>query len=214
MSASPKPLYFLIAFPPLWFVVTLILSVLSGWFSLMERYPSRNEVSILRLANQSGSLGVVSMRNILKLSVCDSGLRVGIMRIFGPFCRDFLVPWNEITITRGDRYFWKFAKLSFGQPSNGNLKVFSEVADRLARAAGHRWPEQGPFPEERLSQSASRIVRQWLAMTAFAAALFIIAPRLAAPNAAARPPILVAILFPAIVFGIGAVVQYFRRPRP
>jgi hypothetical protein len=211
MSASPNPLYFLIAFPAFWFVVTLILSVLSGWFSLRERYPNRDEVPILTLANQSGSLGVVSMRNILKLSVCGSGLRVGIMRIFGPFCRDFLVPWNEITITRGDRYFWKFAKLSFGQPENGNLKVFAEVADRLARAAGHRWPEQGSFPEETPSQSASRIAKQWVAMTALASAFFIIAPRLATPNAAARPPIAVAILFPAIVFGIGALFRYFRQ---
>jgi hypothetical protein len=214
MSASPNPLYFLIAFPLLWFVVTLILSVLSGWFRLMERYPNRDAVPLLTLTNQSGSLGVVSMRNILKLSVCASGLRIGIMRIFGPFCRDFLVPWNEIKITRGDRYFWKFARLSFGQPSNGNLKVIAEVADRMARAAGHRWPEQGSFPEESSSQSASRIVKQWLAMTALAAAFFIVAPRLATPNAAARPPIAVAILFPAIVFGIGAVVQYCRRQRP
>ena len=43
---------------------------------------------------------------------------------------------------------------------------------------------------------------------------FIIAPRLMTPNAAARPPIVVAILFPAIVFGIGAMVQYFRQQRP
>jgi hypothetical protein len=50
-------------------------------------------------------------------------------------------------------------------------------------------------------------------MTALAAAFFIIAPRLATPKAAERPPIAVAILFPAIVFGIGAVVQYFRRER-
>ena len=213
MSAAPNPLYFLIAFPLLWFVVTLILSVLSGWFGLMERYPNRDEVPIVTLANQSGSLGFVSMRGILKLSVCPSGLRIGIMRIFGPFCRDFLVPWNEITVTRSDRIFWKVAKLSFGQPSNGNLKVFADVADRMARAAGSHWPEQGSFPEETRSQSVSRIAKQWVAMTGLAAAFFIIAPRLMTPNAAARPPIVVAILFPAIVFGIGAIVQYFRRQR-
>jgi hypothetical protein len=213
MSASPNPLYFLLAFPLLWFAVTMILSFLSGWLGLMERYPNSDEIPIVTLANQSGSLGLVSMRGILKLSVCPSGLRIGIMRIFGPFCRDFLVPWNEITVTRRDRYFWKVAKLSFGQPSNGNLKVFAEVADRMARAAGNRWPEQGSFPQETRSQSVSRIAKQWVAMTALAAAFFIIAPRLATPNAAARPPIAVAILFPAIVFGIGAVVQYFRRQR-
>jgi hypothetical protein len=213
MSSSLNPLYFAFAFPLLWFAVTMILSVLSGWFRLMERYPNNGEIPTVTLANQSGSLGLVSMRGILKLSVCASGLRIGIMRIFGPFCRDFLVPWNEITVTRRDRYFWKVAKLSFGQPSNGNLKVFAEVADRMARAAGNRWPEQGSFPQETRSQSVSRIAKQWVAMTALAAAFFIIAPRLATPNAAARPPIAVAILFPAIVFGIGAVVQYFRRQR-
>jgi hypothetical protein len=213
MSAAPNPLYFLLAFPLLWFAVTMILSFLSGWFRLMERYPNSDEIPIVTLANQSGSLGLVSMRGILKLSVCASGLRIGIMRIFGPFCREFLVPWNEITVTRSDRYFWKVAKLSFGQPSNGNLKVFAEVADRMARAAGNRWPEQGSFPQETRSQSVSRIAKQWVAMTALAGAFFIIAPRLATPNAAARPPIAVAILFPAIVFGIGVVVQYFRRQR-
>jgi hypothetical protein len=211
MSASPNPLYFIIAFPLLWFAVTLLLSFLSGWFGLMERYPNRDEIPILTLANQSGSLGIVSMRNILKLSVCASGLRIGIMRIFGPFSRDFFVPWNDITVVRTDKYFWKAARLSFGAPPNGKLTVFAEVADRMARAAGSRWPEQGSFPPETPSQSASRIAKQWLAMTALASAFFIVVPRLATPNAAARPPIAVAILFPAIVFGIGAVVRYFRR---
>jgi len=214
MNAPPNTLYFLIAFPLLWFAVTMILSFLSGWFRLMERYPDRDEIPVVTLANQSGSLGLVSMRGILKLSVCPSGLRIGMMRIFGPFCRNFFVPWSEITVERSDRVLWKVAKLSFGQPSNGNLKVFAEVADRLARAAGSHWPEPGSFPQETGSQSFSRIVKQWVAMTGLAAAFFIIAPRLISPNAAAWPPIAVAILLPAIVFGIGAMLQYFLRQRP
>jgi hypothetical protein len=214
MNTTPNLLYFLIAFPLLWFVVTMVLSVLSGWFGLMERYPNRDEKPVVILANQSGSVGSVSMRGILKLSVCPSGLRIGIMRIFGPFCRDFLVPWSDITVTRSDRFFWKVAKLSFGQPSNGNLKVFADVADRIARAATNHWPERGSFPEETSSQSFSRIAKQWVAMTGLAAAFFIVAPRLVTPNAAARPPIAVAILFPAIVFGIAAIVRYCRRQRP
>jgi hypothetical protein len=214
MNGPPNPLYFLIAFPLLWFAVTMILSFLSGWFGLMERYPDRGEMPVVTLANQSGSLGLVSMRGVLKLSVCPSGLRIGIMRIFGPFCRDFLVPWNEIAVTRSDRVFWKVAKLSFGNPSNGSLKVFAEVADRMARAAGSQWPEPGSFLQETASQSLSRIAKQWVGMTGLAAAFFIIAPRLMTPHAAARPPIVVAILFPAIVLGIGAALQYFRRQRP
>jgi hypothetical protein len=76
------------------------------------------------------------------------------------------------------------------------LKVFADVADRLARAAGSHWPEPRSFPEEKGSQAFSRIIKQWVF------------------RGANRPPIAVAILFPAIVFGIGALVQYFRRQRP
>jgi hypothetical protein len=75
MHAPPNPLYFLIAFPLLWFVVTMILSFLSGWFGLMERYPDHDETPVVTLTNQSGSMGLVSMRGVLKLSVCPSGLR-------------------------------------------------------------------------------------------------------------------------------------------
>lgn len=214
MNALPNFLYLLIAFPLLWFAVTMILSLFSGWFRLMERYPDREEIPVVTFANQSGSLGSVSMRGVLKLSVRPSGLRIGIRRILGPFCRDFFVPWNEVTVARSDRLFWKVAKLSFGRPSNGNLKLFADVADRMARAAGSHWPEPGYFPQETGSQGIARIAKQWVAATGLAAAFFIVAPRLVAANAAARPPIAVAILFPAIVFGIGAIVQYFRRQRP
>ena len=44
-------------------------------------------------------------------------------------------------------------------------------------------------------------------MTSLASAFFIIVPLIAFPNGNG-PPIAVAILFPAIVFGIGALIQY------
>jgi hypothetical protein len=211
MNVAPNPLYFLIWFPLFWLAVTLILSFLSGWFALMERYPDQAEDALTVLANQSGSLGAVSMRGILTLGICPSGLRIGIMRIFGPFCRNFFVPWTEITITRGDRFFWTFAKLTFGHPSIGRLTVFAHTADRMARAAGDHWPEPGPFPEETGSKALSRIAKQWVAMTVLAAAFFIIVPRLVGPKGANAPPIAVAVLFPAVVFGIAAIIQYVRR---
>jgi hypothetical protein len=93
----------------------------------------------------------------------------------------------------------------------GTLTLPSQVADRLARAAGVRWPESGSFPEETDNQALSRVVKQWLAATCFAAAFFCIVPRLIAPKGADGPPIALAVLLPAIVFGIGAMVQFFRR---
>jgi hypothetical protein len=51
-------------------------------------------------------------------------------------------------------------------------------------------------------------------MTGIAATFFIVAPRLGMPQGAPKPPILVAILFPAVVFGVVALVKYARRSRP
>jgi hypothetical protein len=132
------PLYFV----ALWFIIVNVLALLSGWFRLMARFPDRAEEPILRLRFRSGSMGLgVSMRGILTLSVCPSGLRVGIWRVFGPFSRDFFVPWDEIAVSRKKLLFWSIAKLHFGNPPAGSLSIMASLADRLAQAAEGRWPE-------------------------------------------------------------------------
>ena len=202
------PLAFIVLFALLWLGISTLLGSLSGWYGLMGRYPDRTEPPMLALKNQSGRLGMVRMSGVLHLSVCSSGVRIGIMRLFGPLCRDLFVPWASIRVSREDGFFARTAILDLG---SGRLSLPAEVADRLARAAGNRWPETGgPFPEETDAALRSRFLKQWLAMTTFAATFFVFAPLIMAP-ASARPPVLVAILFPAVVFGVSFLVQYLRR---
>jgi hypothetical protein len=207
------PLYFPLFFLVMWIIVTTLLGVLSGWFVLMRTYPDREGVPLQSFSWQSGSMNLVSMRSILKLSPCASGLRLGIMRLFGPFCRDFLVPWDEVSVVRKDRFFMKVAQISFGRPAIGKLTISADVADRLARAASSHWPETELVPEETGGGAASRIIKQWILSTALATAFFVIAPRIIQPKSATPPPILVCVLLPAIVFGFNAIVQYVRSQR-
>jgi hypothetical protein len=201
-------LFFPVFFVSLWLVVTTILALFSGWFRLMTRFPNQSAESLLRIRGVSGTMGLgISMRGILILNVCRSGMRIGMMRIFGPFCRDFFVPWGEIAVARKTTLFWPIARLNFGSPGVGRLCVSAHVADRLARAANGSWPEAGPFPIESRKSRFYRLSIEWAAATCFAALFFIVAPRVLAPDAA-RPPIVVAILFPAIVFGIATIVRY------
>lgn len=203
------PLFFL----AMWLTVTTILSVLSGWFRLMAQFPNQEMEPLLRLRRQSGSMGVgVSMQGILTLSVCATGLRVGIQRVFGPFCRDFFVPWAELSVTRKSFLFSQVAKLQFGNPVIGSLTIPAHVADSLARAELRRWPELGPFPERTRRDTLRRLLIQWAVPTCFAALFFTLAPLAMAPSQN-RPPIAATILFPAIVFGIFTVVGYFRERR-
>lgn len=192
----------------LWLTVTTILAVLSGWFRLSSRFPDQTMEPLLRIRWQSGSMGLsVGMQSILTLSVCPSGLRVGIVRLFGPFSRDFFVPWEAIRITRKNFLLWPVAKLQFGSPAVGSLTISARVANRLARAAMGRWPETGPFPEEKRRDTLRRLLTEWALTTCAAALFFTLAPLAVAPTEA-RPPIVVAILLPAIVFGVGTLVRY------
>jgi len=192
----------------LWLAVTVVLSHLAGWVSLVKAYPDRDETPLVRLSRQSGTMGTgVNMHGILTLSICPSGLRVGIMRLFGPFSRDFFVPWNSLSVVRTRAFFMAVAKLQFG--GVGVLTIPAFVADRLARAAGRNWPESGPFPVEEQHQTAGRLLTQWAILTSFAAAFFIGATLLSAPRGE-HLPVAVAILFPAIVFGAFFLVRYFR----
>jgi hypothetical protein len=202
------PAYFLV----LWLVVTSLLGLWSGWYRLMRRFPDQMEAPLLELRNQSGTFGVVGMSRVLTIGACHTGLRLQIMRIFGPFSRPFFVPWNEVSARRRDRFLMPVVELEFGTPAEGRLSLPAEVANRLARAIPERWPEAGPFPQESAGDVKSRLFKQWLAMTALASMFFLLAPRLMVPNAS-HPPAIVAVLFPAIVFGVGSVVQYLRRDR-
>jgi hypothetical protein len=205
------PQLFPVFFVLMWLAVTSTLGLVSGWYALSGFYPNRDEPPLLSLRMQSGSMRWVGMRSILNLDVCPSGLRVGMMRLFGVFCRDFFVPWDQISVVRNDRLFWREAKLVFGQPANGSLKLQAEVANRLARAAGARWPEVGPFPAETNQAALQRLGKEWIATTLLAAAFVILAPRLLAPKTEG-PPVAVAVGFPAVVFGIAALLRFvFRR---
>ena len=140
---------FLLFFAALWLAVTTLLAVLSGWLRLAARYPDRSDEPLLRMRGSSGTMGLgVNLRGVLTLSACRAGLRVGIMRLLGPFCRDFLVPWDSITVARKRVLFRPVARLEFGRPAVGALTISAAVADRLAEAAGRLWPEPGTLSAE------------------------------------------------------------------
>jgi hypothetical protein len=196
----------LFAFVAFWVMFTTLLAFLSGWFKLVDQYPDQAEKPMLRLRWQSGTLGRGAMRSVLTLSACPSGLRVGMSWFMGPLCRPFFVPWEHLAIVRENTLLGPIAKLQFGNPVSGTIPLPVYAANRLARAAGKRWPEAGPFPEER-GAYVRRILALWAIATSFLALFFIVVPLAVAPSGS-RPPILLAILFPALFFGAGSVVRF------
>jgi len=134
------PLGFAVFFPALWLAVTALLGALSGWYGLMARYPDQEDPALAQFRWQSGFMGAgVRMNGVLNLAACRGGLRVGMLRLLGPFCRDFYVPWRDLRVERRSRLFGQRAILRFGDA--GRLEIPAGLADRLAQAAAGAWPE-------------------------------------------------------------------------
>jgi len=206
-AAISLPIFFV----TLWLAVTTVLGLFSGWFFLMHRFPDRNEQPLLQLRGQSGSLGIVGMNGILRLAVCPSGLRVGMFRLFGPFSRDFFVPWSELKLSRRNFLAWELADLRFG--STGKLSVQSSIANRLAQAAPGKWPESASATRLSADDLWSEVVREWLIRTAVGSGFLILVTQFAEPRPAG-PPIVLAILMPALVFGVAGLIKYMSlRPK-
>jgi hypothetical protein len=194
----------------IWLVVTTVLPLATGWYRLAARYPNRIEEPLLRVRARSASIGFFHTHNLIRLSACPSGLRVSLLRLFGPFCRDFFVPWEQIAVTRTTVFWTPMAKMQFGHPPIGTLTIESYVANRLGHAVGPRWPEPGPIPELKRSDLRRRLMIQWAVGTTAGALFFTIMSIALAPNG---PPIAVAILFPAFAFGLSACIEYLRERR-
>ncbi len=146
MTAQPmspeETKWFLMAFPFLfvgmWLLVTTMLGFMSGWFSLQQWYPDdRNEDPLLKLRWQSGSMGLgVSFSSCLTLASRRDGLSVRVWRIFGPFQRPLLIPWNEITAEPKRFLLYRMVRLNFGRPPSGSLKISERTWNKLIAAAG------------------------------------------------------------------------------
>ena len=131
------PYAFPVFFVGMWLLVTVMLGLMSGWFSLQQWYADDgSEEPLLRLRAQSGSMGMgVAMNSCLKLRAYRSGLGIGIWRIFGLFQKPLKVPWNEIEAEPSSSFFLPMVKLQLGKPSNGTLKISAQSWSKLVAAA-------------------------------------------------------------------------------
>lgn len=209
--------WFLYAFPVffagMWLVVTTMLGLMSGWFSLQRRYPDDGrEKPLLALRGQSGMMGSgVSFNGILRLQAYPSGLGIGVWRVFGPFLKPLRVPWAEIEAEDSSSFLMPMMKLRLGRPANGTLKISVRNWARLVEVvpqASRLHVQMLSAQQVRRRSSAEALVLQWLAIIAFAAAFFYFGPRLMGAEVA--PPISVCIGFPAIVVGILQLIRYVR----
>lgn len=195
-----------------WLAATTMLGFLSGWFNLQQWYEAPADQPLLKLRGQSGWMGVgVSFGGCLTLSAHRHGLGIAVWRIFGPFQRPFLVPWNEIEAQPSKTLFTPMVKLGLGEPAVGTLKISAQSWSRLVEAAG---PAVGlsfkSVPPPSRGLIARGLFIEWLVIVAFFAVFFTFAAQ-TGDEAEAIPIGIIA--FPAVAFGIVQLIRYAHRSK-
>ena len=206
-----QPLLYLAPFAlvGLWIGMGALMGLQSGWYGLARRFPDRSDPAVATFKYRSGWFkAAIAFNGILNLSVCRTGLRVGVVRIFGPFSKDFFVPWDEVTVTRGRQWLQPSARLQLAEA--GSLSVRAPLANMLAVAAGERWPEPGPFPTETRAALPRGILTEWAIYTGIGAVLLIVIPH-AISRHGPWPPLPFVIGVPAVMSGIGAAIEFMLR---
>lgn len=213
-SEAPfPPLLFGLFFIGMWLFISTLLGAVSGWFSLMRRFPQQADAELLRLSGLSGQMGAVRLNGILRLTAGEKGLRVGMWRLFGPFSRDFLVPWAQLGVRRKNSWGMPMVELELGQPAAGRLTITAQLGNRLALAAGSRWPERYVPAPPSSGQMAMSLFRLWLLLGGGAALAITLMLRWTLP-AGQHPPLFLTLWFPLAAVGISCLVYYLRNRRP
>ena len=204
------PYLFPLFFAGMWLAVTSLIPFMSGWFELQSRYPDRSEEPIRRWTMASGRLGPLAQySSCLVLAVCPSGLRVGVWRMFGPFCRNFFVPWSDLRVERtGLATRLVIGAGALGDRPAGALSVSNGQAAQLADAAGKSWPQSDTAAAEpTVWEVAGKLALQWVLISAAAALFFTYGPPLLEPHAP-RMPVGETVVFPTAFFGAAALLQF------
>ena len=201
---------FPVFFIGMWLGITTILGALSGWFNLQRRYPAGTEKSRLTLRMRSGRMGLgVYMSGLLTLSACPSGLRISVLRMFGPFQRAFTVPWEQIRAEPRTVFFMPSVKLSFGGREFWNLTIDARLWQRLI---AHSSVAGGALelPSISVKRAGFGLLARWGTVTACAATFYYFGPRAAG---GVGPPLVVCVGFPAIAFGLAMLVRFLQQVR-
>lgn len=206
---------FWILLPLMWLGVTTVLGLTSGWFGLMLAYPNNEETPLFQMKWLSGSMGLgVSLQRILKISVCPSGLRFGISKFFGPFQRDFLVPWDHLSVTRKKHFFMgETATIYF--KSKGSINLPGYVVNKLGRAVPEKWTlfdRDLPLQKENNKDILRSILKEWAKRTGVFGLLFILFIKVASTaNNENSTDVWFAVSGPAFIFSIVAFFEYLSR---
>jgi hypothetical protein len=125
-----------LAFVGLWLFVGWILSRVSGWAALAERFPASERPQGRKLHRQVVSMGPVGEDGVTGMLVSSRGLYLYAMFLFRFGRRPLLLPWHAVAFVAEKKLlWWRSYDLDLGGLTTVRVKekAFREIAPHLGR---------------------------------------------------------------------------------
>jgi hypothetical protein len=116
----------------MWTGISFLLSWLSGWRSLAERYRTGGAPDGERISWTSARIGSVSFRSCLNLTLAPAGLFLVPLLPFRMFMPPLLIPWADVRFEGFTRMlFMELACFRLGGGQGPVFAVFRRTGERL-----------------------------------------------------------------------------------
>jgi hypothetical protein len=144
------PLIF-VAFPiffvAMWSFVCLLLSMISGWRKIAERFPGSATPTGTRFPMVTGAVGVMGYRNCLKVHVAPEGLHIAVWKMFRFGHPPLFIPWSEIrNATTRKLFFAENIVFEIGSPKVGKIQLPKKVFEGQPISIDGQRAASGPPP--------------------------------------------------------------------
>lgn len=131
---------FALFFVALWLGIVTLIALIGGWQRLQDEFPDKPSAHVYkRLSMRSAQLGHpffgASYGNSLNLDVCEPVLRISVWKIFGPFSKPILFPWERLKVEPYQWLLWRTYRLRWGEGHRNTLMVYRRTARDIAKAS-------------------------------------------------------------------------------
>jgi predicted Zn-dependent protease len=142
-----SPENFFLFFATLWILVCLLIARVGGWTALAQFYSLKTPFSGRRWYLQTaGMRWHMSYNHCLTLGANDKGLYMAVLFLFRFGHPPLFIPWPDISITEKHSWMFEGIEMRFRQAPFVPLVLRTQLAERLAAAAGSAWPSRPSLP--------------------------------------------------------------------
>jgi len=136
-----NPFYFAIFFLVFWLLLNFIVSRLTGWARIASHYRNAGGITckVWRFQTIATRWGM-GYKGGTNVGADSRGLYISFGFLFRFGHPPLFVPWGDITITEKQISRSRMLELRFRKTEDLPVRIYADLGDRLAEAAGSSWP--------------------------------------------------------------------------